>query len=203
MMPDSRRKIIRKRIVKLLKGATDAGDRVFSNPSVPTWQKDLPAILVFPRTEDATKFGQAPLEFKREVLFGIEIQAEGTEQPFDEEKGEAPTVEDVLDDIAKQVECAMFKDDTLGCDAQNNAIADEVLIQSTEFEFRDGGETPIGAARLNFLITYYEHAPETIDKQPGITDFKKANVSYHVGHDNADPDLDNKEAEDDVEIPQS
>lgn len=199
----SRRKIIRKRLVSILKNQTDAGERVFSNASVPSWIEELPVILVYPRTEDAEKFNQAPLEFRRDINMLIEVQVKGTEQPFDTQKGDGLTAEDALDDIIEQIECAIFKDDSLGCDDQNRAIADEVLISSTEFEFESDGAQTIGGARLNLVVTYYEHAPESVDKQAGLGKFSKVHADWHVGHDDDDPDLTNKEAEDDVVIPDS
>jgi len=204
----SRRALITKNFISTLKNKTDAKDRVFPNATVPAWMEELPVILVYPRDESSELFSQSPLELKRVVTFGIEVLAKGTEEPFDKAPKEpGPTVTQVLDKLARQIECALHANITLGVaiidGKKDRAVADDMILSSTEFEFRDDGSEPIGAARLNYLVTYYERAPETIDKQSGITDLNKINADWHIGHHNEDPDLTQTEAQDEVVIPQT
>jgi hypothetical protein len=186
------RKVIRKKIIELLKGQTDAEDRVFPNASIPPWSKDLPAILVFNRLEDAEEWAKAPRELKRMVDFSVEITAAGS----DEHELLPPNVNslsDILDDIAQQVEDVFEKDETLG------GTADDSILTSTQFDVEGSGEQPIGSARLVFRVTYYRAAPDSIDKQGITDDFNKANAKYEIGHHDSAPDG-VTDAEDNVDI---
>lgn len=189
-----KRKEIRKKIVELLKGKTDAGNRVFPNASVPQWEEELPVILIYPRSETAEEYAIAPRELERDISLAIEIVAKGPE--VDEEGNEpegATSLEDILDNIAEQVEAIMAADDTLGCTADNS------ILKNTEFEFEAAGGLPIGSCRLTYSVTYFRPSP---DLQPELPAFKNVDADWRVGHNNSAPDSIN-EANDLVDIPQT
>ena len=188
-----RRAIIRKAVLKILLGKTSVGKNVFANQSTPAFEENLPCIKIYPRGESAEKFNETPRELKRIIELVIEIIAAGPEEPNDSDK---ETVDDQLDAIAHEVECELSKSDTI------NDTADDIILTSTDFEFEGGGARPIGSCRLTYAVVYHQEVPDSIDKRSGIEDFKTAHTDWHVGHDDEDPDLTNKEAEDDVELPQ-
>lgn len=189
-----RRKAIRTAVIKALKNKTLAGENVFTNQSTPQWDKDLPAILVYSESETATEQNVAPRELKRVLELRIECIARGNDtENADDDK---PSVEDILDDLAEQVECELSRDDSLDC------TASDIILTGTEFQFEGEGAFPIGSARLRYEVTYYQHVPDTRAKQAGIEDAKTIEADWHVGHDGA-PDLTNIEAEDTVELPQA
>lgn len=197
----SRRKLIRQKFVEILKGKTSVGDRVFSNPSAPTWADELPVILIRTLTESSEMYGQAPREYQRTLQVMVEIIVEGGEDglcPSTDIDGQPCTtfVEDKLDDIAQEMECALFVDDTVG------GTASDLMPLSAEFDFVAEGEKPIGSARMIYNVVYYELLPSSLDKVSGIDDFKTASVEYKVGHHDEDPD-DQIEAKDTVVIPQT
>jgi len=196
------RKAIRKAIADILRKeengvyVTDAKDQVFTSQTTPSWVDDLPVILIYTRSEDVEVFNEAPREWKRMVNFVIEVLAKGPEEPNQEDvTAETEFLDDVLDKITSQIECELSRDDTL------NMTADDINLSSVEFAFEGEGQVPLGSARLIYQVTYYTSVPDSIDKQAGVTDFSEANVDWHVGHDNEEPDLTNKEAEDSVDIP--
>jgi len=194
VIPIKTRKAIRKKIVSILKGKTDVGDKVFPNASVPQGEQNLPVILVYPRTEPAELYAESPRELKREPLFSIEIVASGPEVDEDgnppEDKKE---LEDILDDIAEQVEKAMSKDETFG------GVCDDSILTSTDFEFDGGGGLPIGSARLQYTVTYYRRSPDTIEDQLGkLPDHTGADTEWHTG----DEDPDTREAKDTIAVTQ-
>ncbi len=189
----SQRKIIRKKIQEILKGKTDVGQKVFTNQASPTWDKDLPVIIIYPKNEPAEKFNQAPRELKKDLEVVLEVIAKGPEILEDDSK---PTVEDKLDDILEQIECALSPDQTL------DGVADDHILTNTEFEFAAEGAFVIGHARVTYTVTYVEFSPKSIDKQAGISDFKQVAASYKVGHHDSEPD-DQIEAKDDIDIPQT
>ncbi len=188
-----KRKLIRKQVVSLLKNKTDVGKRVFPNASIPIWEKELPVILIFPRSEPATEYAQAPKELNRDLDLAVEIVAKGPEVDEDgnEPRGQK-SLQDILDDIAEQVEDLMSPDTSLG------GTADESSLTNTEFEFESIGGVPIGSARLTFEITYKTFYPRNVDKQGSIEDFKKSEIEYNIG---ADPLT--REAKDSLDIPQT
>ncbi len=190
------RKIIRKKVVAILKNKTDAKNRVFPNAVVPPWEEELPVILIYPRSEGAGKYAEAPRELERDLDLAIEIIAAG---PGPDEDGNAPvdengnpkkSLEDILDDIAEQVECEMSRDETLG------GTADDSILKNTESEFENTGGQPIGSARLTYGVTYYTMSPRSVDKQIGLPDFKEAGLDWHIGDED-----DTVEAEDIIDIP--
>lgn len=187
------RKLIRKQVALILKNKTAAGPRVFPNASVPTSEEELPVILIFPRSEPASKYSEAPRELERTLDLTIEIVAKGPE--IDEEGNEPvgkTSLEDILDDLAEQVECEMSRDDTL------NGTADDSILVNTEFEFEGAGGVPIGSARLSFAITYFTHYPRSSIKQGVVDAFEKSEIEYNIG-DNEDT----REAKDSLDIPQT
>lgn len=187
------RKLIRKKVAEILKDKTDAGPRVFPNSSIPPWVEELPVILVFQRGEDASKYAEAPRELQRDLDIVIEIYAAGPEidedgnPPKDSDGNEKKTLEDILDDVAEQIEVEMARDDTL----QDNAS--ESILTNTEFEFEGSGGVPTGTARLTYGVTYYTLSPRADDPRP---DFKKAGVEWNIGDDE-----NTREAKDEVDIP--
>lgn len=172
------RKKIRKKVAEILKNATDAGPRVFPNASTPPWAEDLPVILVYARAEPVTPFSEAPRELKRDLDLTIEIIAEGPEV---DEDGNEPvgkkSVEDIVDEIAEQVECAMSKDETL------QGTADNSILTNTDLEFEGTGAAPTGSARLTYAIEYVTNSPRSVDKQGGLVDFDTAQVDFNIGED--------------------
>lgn len=187
------RKFIRKKVAEILKDKTDAGPRVFPNSSIPPWVEDLPVILVFQRGEDASKYAEAPRELQRDLDIVIEIYAAGPEidedgnPPKDADGNEKKTLEDILDDVAEQIEVEMARDDTL------QETASESILTNTEFEFEGSGGVPTGTARLTYGVTYYTMSPRSDDPRP---DLKKTVVEW-----NTDGDDSTIQAEDEVDIP--
>ncbi len=183
---------IRKKVVELLKGKTHAGEHVFSNSAVPPWHEELPVILVYPRSEDISEYAIAPRELKRELQLAIEIVAAGPEEKPGAEVPEGQlSLEDILDQIAEQVEFEMSKDETLG------RLADDSILTGVEFDFDSSGGESIGSCRMTYKTTYYRPSP---DLEPDYPVLKKVGAKYKVGHDNAAPD-NVVEGEDSVDIP--
>ena len=173
------RKLIRKKVVEILKGATDVGDSVFPNASVPVWHNELPVILVYPRSESASEYAVAPRELERDLDLVIEILATGPEEnellgtPELTEK----SLEDTLDDIAQQVEDIMDADDSL------QSTADGSMLQNTEMEYDASGGSPTGSCRLTYGVTYYTMSPRDTSNQNIENDFNTNKVEFNISED--------------------
>lgn len=170
------RKTIRKKVVEILKGNTAVGDRVFPNASIPPWSDELPVILVYPRSESASEYADAPRELERELSLELELIAAGPEENEDAGSPEnlEKSLEDILDDLAEEVEGLLAADETFG------GVCDDSVLTNTEFEFDRSGAQPIGSARLTYLVTYYTMSPRTEPTQP---DFETNKVDYNIGED--------------------
>ena len=186
------RKLIRDKIKELLLNSTDACERVYTNQAAPTWIEDLPMILIYSLSEDVDKFNQAPRELKRELQVAIEIIADGSELPCTDG---CTTVEDKLDTITEQIECALAKSETL------EDMCDDHILTSINFDFVGDGQKPIGAAKMIYTVTYVTHSPRPTCPQAGYGRLETATVEFDVGHHDSDPDgvID---ANDTLEFPQ-
>lgn len=180
-----------------MKGKTHAGDRVFPNYSVNPGEEQLPCIMVYPDTEGADKYGDAPREFELGLGMRIEIVAAGPEV---DEEGNYPnpdlqtSVEDLLDYIWEQVVCELSKDETLG------GVCDDSMLTNTEFQFEGEGGQPIGSCRMSYLFTYYRLIPESVDKQLGtLDDHTELGLTWKLKEDSSDDDT--TEATDTVAVP--
>lgn len=200
-----RRKAIRKGIQTILKGKTDAGANVFSNLASATWCEDIPLIVVYARQEEIEQLNVSPREYRRALEISIEIIAQGPEDP---NASEGKFLEDILDDIAEQVETELGRDETVGqldrLEGNDCALVDELILNNVEFEYRGEGKKPSGSVKLIYNAMYTEKRPASVDQQAeayGIADFKTAHAEWKVGHDDDAPD-NNVEAEDTVTIPE-
>lgn len=185
------RKTIRKKLVEILKNNTDAGANVWPNASVPPFATELPVILVYPRTESASEYAIAPRELERDIDFSIEIIGQGPEvnDELATPEGAAKSLEDILDDIAEQVENLIDVDETL------QGLCSKSILTNTEFEFDSSGGVPIGAARLTYSVTYYTMSPrDSLTQAPD--DLTTSEIGWNIGEDE-----DTREATDTVTVP--
>lgn len=159
------RKLIRNAIVAVLKAAATAADqRVFKSRSIPWRTVELPAISVLCVTEevDEASAQTTPRELVRSADIVLDLVAW---VPADGD------VDDVLDDLAEQVEAAMdanrYLDDT----------ASDSRLVSSEFGEVPEGNRPIGALRLTYRVQYLAHAPASTSHDA----LKTAVVTYNLG----------------------
>ena len=169
------RKAIRQAMASLLVGKTAAADRVFANRTAPLWEAELPAIIVYTRSEASRILDAAAKRYERTVSLSVECVAQAVND-----------VDDVLDDMAEAIEQAVAADDTLA------GTASDVEVTSTELEVVETGEKPMAALRLNFAARYVKYAPPELP----LDAFETAQVEYDV------PVHGNVDAADTVELPQ-
>jgi hypothetical protein len=184
------RKAIRKKIVELLKaGNTKAQDRVYPNYAIPSWEENLPVILVYNRDEEIEKFNQAPRELKRDVQFVMEIIEKGSDNDEDLAPG-VDSLSDKLDDLCEQVEAIFDADETLG------GTTDDSILTNMQFTYEGEGNRPTASARLTYMVTYVRH---TLDNADTLPDLEQTNVDWKVGHHDSAP-ADDIEAKDEIDL---
>lgn len=139
------RRQIRDAIVARLKSAnTNAGQNVFGSRAAPLFKTQLPAILVYTKTETAEVSIDSPREYQRNLVVALELVASAKTEDL---------LDDALDDLAEQVEISMFAEETLG-----GLVTDTVLVE-TEIELLQEGEQPIGAAKISLSMPYFQQLP--------------------------------------------
>lgn len=167
------RTAIRKKAVELLMGNTGVGASVYVSRVAPfivnDWDNQLPAISVYTMDEAGEIHNAAPREYRRTVQLAVEIQGEADE-----------ALDDVLDEIARQVELILLRDDTL------DGTASDLRYSQTQMVLREQGKTVIGACRIIFDADY-------LDEQPGpdfnetLDDLATVHTDYSLAGEQDDP----------------
>ena len=147
-----KRKLIRKKIQQVLKAAKipDVGEDVFCRKSSSHDDNDLPYICIYPNTENAQRFDEAPKRYKRSFEVVIECI---TSHDNDE------LLCDELDDLSYHVEAAIESDEILqgfkDYDKEGGCLED-TEITSVQYDSQADGSAPMGAVRLTYSITYID-----------------------------------------------
>lgn len=144
------RQQIREKVVQVLTGLTTTGSRVYVGRTRPLEAGHEPTLLIY--TTPAQAGGQEsaqtinmdyPRTLRRQMTLAIEGRVQENE-PCD----------DLLDDIAAEVETAM-SDPRLG------KLVKDCIYQSTVSQVDASGTRHEGAIRITYLVTYFtkEAAP--------------------------------------------
>jgi len=128
---------IRKHVTTLLRENIQ-NVQVFSSRLRALTNENLPAILIYTRSESTEKFAEAPRELDRNLELLVEIKVEGL---YD--------CDDVVDRFADRVEDLVHQDDSFG------ALVNDVLLSNTDIEFFNEGAKPFCLARLTFDVQYF------------------------------------------------
>jgi len=153
---------IRQHVTTLLRNNIKKAN-VFSSRLRALNNENLPAILVYTRSESAEKFAEAPRELDRALELLVEIKVAGL---YD--------CDDVVDTFADRVEDLIHQDDSFG------ALVNDVLLSNTDIEFFNEGATPYCVARLTFDVQYFTFT--NIFSEPN--DLKRIDISLDVNRDN-------------------
>lgn len=168
---------IRKKLVAILKDNTECADRVFANRARQLWPEELPAILIYTRTETSTEFESSPRSLKRDLRIAIEVVSKADED-----------VDDELDRISQQVENLIHADDTL------QETVSDCLLSDVEMSVAGQGETVFGSAVMTFRVIYITEAVASSEDLP---DLETVNVKFDLQNS----DLETIEAESRIELP--
>ena len=139
------RETVRDAIVAAVTSLTTTGARVYRSRVYPLASGKLPGLVVYCRSETS----------EPELVIGIPRRLVRVAQFVVEGYARATTdVDETLDDIAEQVETALGG-------SQLGGAARDCTLASTEIDFADGGDQPLGIIRMTFAVTYRtaENAP--------------------------------------------
>lgn len=126
-------------LYELLSNQTLAESRVYNNRLHKINTNNMPAILIYTTNEEATRDGVG-FKQRRELYTSLEIYATSSE---------ANNIDDILNNIASQVEQILSANHTL---INNNVI--DVKYTGCDISLNGDGEQPIGILKMNYTITY-------------------------------------------------
>lgn len=159
------RKAIRQVATYVLRNAgSTLGERVYPNRSTPIQRAELPAAVLYTRSESSRLFNDSPRIFDRVVRLAVEVFC----KPLT--AGALP--DDELDIILDALEHAMLKDTTLG------GTAEDVLLSDLEVGFSADGSALQGAARITFDVAYKSEFPEGSPED--LVDFIQAHAEIEL-----------------------
>jgi len=169
-----KRKLIRKALLSILRGRTDAGENVFANPTQIHWEENLPVINIYTRGEEIRDTESAPRYLNRSLFCETEVIAEAD---TDED------LSDLLDDICEQIEQALSIDDSL------KGTADDCFpVRTSDIDVATEGAKPIGKTSITFEIQYHEYAPRDQGAR-GLRDLEGIDTDWRIGHDDEPPTM--------------
>jgi len=163
-----RLKAIRTALRDALLNRTNAGDRVSTNRADPHWQDQLPAIVIYTGSESVERDQAAPPAYRRVARVIVEMAVEHSEV--------GPGPDDLVDDLAEQVEQVFFEDPEL-----RKQLGD--LVQSARQVGFDmlvaaSGDALLAGARITLEFLYFQDAPTG---DPGeLWPWKSANVKISL-----------------------
>ncbi len=172
------RKEIRDKIVSLLVGKTDASSNIFPSRVHPVEEQTLPSIQVYANSEGSEIWQEAPREYERKLSLSIQITAKADD-----------ALEDVLDQIAIQVEDVLRQDHTLG------ELCRDVILTGTELTLNQNGDNLIGSCNVTYDVLYYTLAVADMIPENGYNDLNTMDIKYRQpttpqGQDDAEDLLD-------------
>jgi len=170
-----KRKAIRQKVVERLLYKTRAEDRVFSNPARSIWSEQLPAVIVYSRSENVSEFSSAPRTLKRQLRLTIECVAAADEG-----------LDDELDELAEEVEAAIGSDESL------DGLSTDCVLEEADLQLKGDGNTIVGSCALTYLVTYFTELVDDSEKPP----LERIGVAYDLRSDES------IEATDTVQVPQ-
>lgn len=132
------RKLIRDDITSTLTGLTTTGSNVYQTRLFALGEEKLPAICVYTKTE-ATEYAtiNPPRTQMRSLDVNVEFFVKGT-----------ANIDNTLDQIALEIEEALYTDLTRGGYAKDTRITD------FEADYTADGEQSVGVGRFTVSVTY-------------------------------------------------
>lgn len=137
-MADHLRTQIRNAVAAKLAGLPTTGDRVYIGRTRPLTKNYEPSLLIYTPGETSRRAaaGSPPI-LERPAIVVIEGRVSMAGVP-----------DDMLDQIAAEVEAAMTSDLSLG------GLAYNLQFQATDVDTKSEGERQLGGIRLAYLVTY-------------------------------------------------
>lgn len=140
------RKLIRDNIETALTGLATTNGRVYRTRVYPIAEDRLPGLAIYTR-EESTDYATItrPRTQMRNLVVSVEIYVKG-QSDYDDE----------LDQIASEIEVALYTDPTRG------GYAKDTMVTSFDCDFSGDGDQPVARATMQISVDYVtlENNPE-------------------------------------------
>lgn len=173
------RKTIRDALATLLLNKTAAVDRVYSNRSRPQSVSKLPAIGIYNAGDTAALFDESPRRYRRQFNIAVDCYVKDTG---------GDEIDDTLDDLADEVERAVFADTTVG-----GTVSDIRLGETSDVMVSDQREQT-AMLTITWQAILFQDAPE--EEAADLPDYTTTRAEWDI------PDGDDVDATDDLTLPQ-
>jgi hypothetical protein len=182
-----KRKYLRKRVQEVLKAAKieGIGEDIYCRKSTSHDDNMLPFINIYPNSESASRYDEAPKRYKKFYDVTIEVI---TRHDTDD------LLCDALDDLAYDIEQAIEGDNVLqglageSYDREGNCVEDTEQT-SVQYDMQSDGSSPVGAVKLNYMISYVDQPSNKIARTP----FSGVDIEYKIGDHGENKAIDNVE----------
>ena len=132
------RQQIRERAATTLGALPTTGSRVYQSRIYPLGSNNLPGLLIYTKSEDSQP---ETMGTTRTLLRNLSLVVEGYVK-------QVSNFDDKVDLICSEVETAMSGDITL------NNLAKNSYLESTEINYNDEGDQPLGTCVLTYMVEY-------------------------------------------------
>lgn len=132
------RQSIRDNVKTTLTGLGITGDRVYANRIYPFLQQVSNGILIYTESEQTEYLTMGrPRSQERTLTLKVEIYAKST-----------ANLDNLIDDIALEIENALYIDPTRG------GVATDTMIMNFDSDFNGDGDSPVGVGMLDVIVKY-------------------------------------------------
>jgi len=132
------RQAIRDNVKTTLTGLGITGDRVYVNRIYPFIQQVSNGILIYTESESTEYLTMGrPRSQERSLTLKVEIYAKAT-----------VNLDNSIDDIALEIENALYNDPTRG------GVATDTMIMNFDSDFSGDGDSPVGVGILDIVVKY-------------------------------------------------
>lgn len=132
------RQSIRDNVKTTLTGLGITGDRVYANRIYPFLQQVSNGILIYTESESTEYLTMGrPRSQERTLTLKVEIYAKST-----------ANLDNLIDDIALEIENALYTDPTRG------GVATDTMIMNFDSDFNGDGDSPVGVGMLDVIVKY-------------------------------------------------
>lgn len=132
------RQAIRDNVKTTLTGLGITGDRVYVNRIYPFIQQVSNGILIYTESESTEYLTMGrPRSQERSLTLKVEIYAKAT-----------ANLDNSIDDIALEIENALYNDPTRG------GVATDTMIMNFDSDFSGDGDSPVGVGILDIVVKY-------------------------------------------------
>ena len=132
------RQSIRDNVKTTLTGLGITGDRVYANRIYPFLQQVSNGILIYTESEQTEYLTMGrPRSQERTLTLKVEIYAKST-----------ANLDNLIDDIALEIESALYTDPTRG------GVATDTMIMNFDSDFNGDGDSPVGVGILDVIVKY-------------------------------------------------